>query len=307
MSIRLVNAAFSAPLPTTEKMVLLALCHCHNDETKKCNPMVKRLMEMTGLSNSSIAKALKSLQVNGYLSIHRGQGNRACYVISEPESWGVIDSRSELGLQPKKESKEMDENPVDTSLGNEGGSFPEVKEVHFRSEGGSFQKCTSFTSEVKEVHFSNIEKEKKGNRKGIEQETRASNPTVWQQHMSDGSKETYRKVWEVLRSTGVCRNPHDLNIPKLKTLINRGVTLDVLIGAIQKSVGKRNGLAYAIGIIEGLENDLNGLKANGNTRLPNQNNQKKSLFEVLAERKASRESNIVNAEIREVGNELIAC
>ena len=182
MSIRLVNEAFKANLPTAEKMVLLALCHCHNDETAKCNPMVKVLQEMTGLSNVSIAKYLKDLQERGYLTIHRKQGKRGCYVINNPDLWeskllgNETVQYSEKGINGQENDGQDELSEVkDVNFRNEADSLlkddSEVKQVNFRSEVGSFQKLSSLTSEVKDVNFPIYrEKEKKRNRKGIEKE-----------------------------------------------------------------------------------------------------------------------------------------
>lgn len=194
MSIQLVSAAFQTSLPTTEKMVLLALCHCHNEETKKCNPMVKTLMEMTGLSHTSIAKALKVLQAEGYMEIHRKQGNRGCYVITNPESWSEY--RKQPALEPKIESEKIQKKDINTELGSKGGLFPEIKEIDFRNQGGLVQKSSRLTSEVKEVDFSYIEQEKNSNRTGKEHNP----PTPQRGSRADEIEEVFNHWKTVMES-----------------------------------------------------------------------------------------------------------
>ncbi len=64
MSIPAYNWAWraSARLNSTEYLVLLALCHCHNGRSQQCNPKIETLSKMTGLSPRPIRYALVTLE-----------------------------------------------------------------------------------------------------------------------------------------------------------------------------------------------------------------------------------------------------
>lgn len=67
MSISALNWAFEQDLPHAEKSVLVALAH-RADKNGYCYPGQKALSEMTGASESTVRRAIKSLDETGYLS-----------------------------------------------------------------------------------------------------------------------------------------------------------------------------------------------------------------------------------------------
>lgn len=67
MSISALNWAFDQDLPHAEKSVLVALAH-RADKNGYCYPGQKTLATMTGASESTVRRAIKSLDQKGYLS-----------------------------------------------------------------------------------------------------------------------------------------------------------------------------------------------------------------------------------------------
>ena len=67
MSINALNWAFQQQLPHAEKSVLVALAH-RADKEGYCYPGQKAIAEMTGASESTVRRAIKSLDEKGYLS-----------------------------------------------------------------------------------------------------------------------------------------------------------------------------------------------------------------------------------------------
>lgn len=67
MSVRIMTAAWAVNLPAGEKLVLLALADCANDEGA-CWPGIKSLCNKTGKSERSLQGAIKALCEEGHLS-----------------------------------------------------------------------------------------------------------------------------------------------------------------------------------------------------------------------------------------------
>ena len=87
MSIRAINWAFheiaygrGADLTPSAALTLIALAHCHNQETGRCDPSLARLAEKTGLAERTVRLSLRALEKAGLLatfhrkiSTHRGR------------------------------------------------------------------------------------------------------------------------------------------------------------------------------------------------------------------------------------------
>jgi DNA-binding transcriptional MocR family regulator len=76
MSIRALNWAFKiiagSPLSASERLVLLAICHRHNERTGRCDPSISTLAVMSGLSRRRATTALSSLDRRGVIeTVHR--------------------------------------------------------------------------------------------------------------------------------------------------------------------------------------------------------------------------------------------
>lgn len=61
------TVAFKAKVTSTQKLVLLALCDCANDQGE-CYPSVTLLEEKCSLSDRAVQKAISELEQDGYLS-----------------------------------------------------------------------------------------------------------------------------------------------------------------------------------------------------------------------------------------------
>lgn len=70
MSFKAVDWAFSRKLQDMgEKLVLIALAHCHNHETGRCYPSIQYIVEMTGGSRRTVIAKLDSLQAQSLIEI----------------------------------------------------------------------------------------------------------------------------------------------------------------------------------------------------------------------------------------------
>ena len=81
MSIRVMSAVFECEtMAPFQKLVALALAdHCHDDGTE-ARPGMARLKRKTGLSESTVHRALRSLLHDGYLEIQRKSTSTSPYV-----------------------------------------------------------------------------------------------------------------------------------------------------------------------------------------------------------------------------------
>ena len=66
-------------LPPREKLVALALANYHNDELGKAWPSQATLCAVTGLSRSSIDRAVRDLKKLGIITVTKEQGEKAKY------------------------------------------------------------------------------------------------------------------------------------------------------------------------------------------------------------------------------------
>lgn len=81
MSIALMTAAFKAKLSPTNKLVLLALCDCANDQGE-CFPSIQNLMGKSSLSERSVQAAVAWLEANGFLTRQMRNGRSTLYVLT---------------------------------------------------------------------------------------------------------------------------------------------------------------------------------------------------------------------------------
>ena len=87
MSVRAINQAFAVikvkgnEMTPSASLVLIALSHCHNQETGRCDPSLATLCDKTGLSERAVRLALRLLEKLRLLStthrtIRTGRGTR---------------------------------------------------------------------------------------------------------------------------------------------------------------------------------------------------------------------------------------
>jgi hypothetical protein len=82
MSYQAINRIKFAPVTPTQKLVLLALADCHHEKTGKCNPSIRYLMSMTGLSDRSIQRSIAELCNANIVTIQRFVGAKTGYHLS---------------------------------------------------------------------------------------------------------------------------------------------------------------------------------------------------------------------------------
>lgn len=77
MSIAIMTASWGLALPATEKLVLLALADCANDEGE-CWPSIATIKRKTGAGERTIQRAIRSLEECGVVTRREvfGKGNR---------------------------------------------------------------------------------------------------------------------------------------------------------------------------------------------------------------------------------------
>jgi hypothetical protein len=77
MSIRMMSAVWELALPAFEKLVLLALADCANDEGE-CWPSIATLKRKTGAGERTIQRAIRALELEGVVERKEtiGKGNR---------------------------------------------------------------------------------------------------------------------------------------------------------------------------------------------------------------------------------------
>jgi hypothetical protein len=74
MGVRMTENCRFAPVSSTEKLVLLVLADCHNDETGRCFPGLAYLSTVTGLNRRTIQRSIQRLEQAGVICVQRGDG-----------------------------------------------------------------------------------------------------------------------------------------------------------------------------------------------------------------------------------------
>jgi hypothetical protein len=80
------SAAFKAPIKSTPKLVLLALCDCANDQGE-CYPSVPTLMEKCSAGERTVQDAIALLEREGYMRREFRTGRSTVYWIADPRNW----------------------------------------------------------------------------------------------------------------------------------------------------------------------------------------------------------------------------
>jgi len=169
MSLKAINKFKMTKMSPTQKLVLLCLCDCHNQESERCDPSVSLIMSFTGLSNRAVATALKDLEALRHIKINRGNGFRSSYFIditSEPASLvchnePVNDVPKPVNL-PRPRTTFTSEPPAQTSEPAAGAPvnlLPKpVNDVHTnREEQGIKQRRTGSTGKLDSPQFEDFD------------------------------------------------------------------------------------------------------------------------------------------------------
>src|SRR6185369_3449935 len=80
MSVRMMTAAWATKLPASDKLVLLALADCANDEGH-CWPGLSTLCEKTGRCRRSLQDSLRALDAAGHITRVENPGKGMNYTV----------------------------------------------------------------------------------------------------------------------------------------------------------------------------------------------------------------------------------
>lgn len=86
MSITLMSAAWKTQLPSTRKIVLLALCDNSND-MGECYPSIPMIAAKCSLKERVVYDCLRDLERGGFLRRESRPGRSTLYQIADPRSW----------------------------------------------------------------------------------------------------------------------------------------------------------------------------------------------------------------------------
>lgn len=99
MSVRIMSAAWAVNLPAGEKLVLIALADCANDEGH-CWPGIASLMRKTGKGERSLQMAIKALCGQGHLTRDEVPG-KGCNYLVHPQQTLPLDTPAENAPRKK--------------------------------------------------------------------------------------------------------------------------------------------------------------------------------------------------------------
>lgn len=114
MSLRLMSAAWAAHLPSTPKLVLLALADNANDEGT-CAPSIKTIMGKCSLSERAVFTNINLLEKSGFLLRQNRQFKSNNYTITPPNTW-----QTERAKPSKQRQKQAG---IDEKIGNMGAQY----------------------------------------------------------------------------------------------------------------------------------------------------------------------------------------
>ena len=112
MSIRLMTAAWAVQLPDSEKLVLLALADCANDEGG-CWPSMASLVAKCSKSDRTIQACIKALVQKGHIERDENPG-KGCFYTVHPRSDNTPEASS---TNPRSRFGQTVKNHQDTSEG----------------------------------------------------------------------------------------------------------------------------------------------------------------------------------------------
>ena len=84
MSYRLTSLAWEVTLPTTPKIVLLAIADRANEKTGDCFPSINDISHRTGLSDRSVQRAINSLVRDGFITRVQRRQTTPLYTVNIP-------------------------------------------------------------------------------------------------------------------------------------------------------------------------------------------------------------------------------
>lgn len=107
VSNRLMNLAWSVPLPPPAKLVLVALAD-RADDAGKAWPFATELVERTGLAPATLTRHLGALVAAGLVTQQRRRRTSALYVVQEPALKVAAAGPSKASKKPQPEGNQSD-------------------------------------------------------------------------------------------------------------------------------------------------------------------------------------------------------
>ncbi len=109
MSARATFWAWEQDIPSSEKLVLLCLSDCHNNDTGQCNPSILYICSKTNQDRKTVLKSLKSLNDRNLLTRTKVFGSSNQYNLSISTNNGTTKNGHfkvpKLVQKPKREPK----------------------------------------------------------------------------------------------------------------------------------------------------------------------------------------------------------
>lgn len=83
MSVHIVSQVWSLSLPPVQKLVLLKMADCANDEGGNAFPSVARVAAECGVSDRTVQRTLRELEAAGYIAVSRREADHRprCYAV----------------------------------------------------------------------------------------------------------------------------------------------------------------------------------------------------------------------------------
>jgi len=116
VSVRMLTAAWDADLPPMEKLVLLALSDCANDQGQ-CWPAVSTLVRKSGQGERTVRRCIQSLIAKGHVTQRQRNGTSPMYAIHPCQS-GTPANEAPLPDRPRTPARAAPK-PSGTVIGSE--------------------------------------------------------------------------------------------------------------------------------------------------------------------------------------------
>lgn len=135
MSIRVMTAAWAVDLPATDKLVLLALADCANDEGT-CWPGLASLVSKTGKCKRSLQESLRALDKAGHITRKENPGKGMLYTV-HPVAKPATGSKTCTGSKKTQEGVARSApKPSGTVISGKAKASPQCARAKFAAPDG---------------------------------------------------------------------------------------------------------------------------------------------------------------------------
>lgn len=137
MSIFLMTEAWKTTMPSTQKIVFLALCD-NSSDGGECYPSITLLMNKCSLSDRAIQNAIAYLEEFGYLKREFRKGQSTTYWIENPKKWPQNDKEKKVRNRTNPRTKFTTEQNSPPNIVREGGEQCSGREANIVRVGGEY-------------------------------------------------------------------------------------------------------------------------------------------------------------------------